>query len=337
MSRLIWLLAIVLVGCDWTEDSFAPTQDDLDRIASILQQDPVNLPEPQIIDTQTSDLSFSDTRISFGNALELGECGLLPLIAERNSSLGRQKQESTRLIYEWTLKAGLDQCNQFHGQEWFQQAQAAKSKDVEISAIQLLTQSEEANRIHSKINKPFTTLSESRIAYLNRTQPVTQVIIQALQQATPPSPATTTQFEESLHAWSQTQHHGTMHQAIVEARIWLQVANTLQRSALATNQLCPMGTPTERGRNIQVFIWNYFGSTIQPKLSSISQALAELNSIWSALPITLWTHDTLTDALLKLPPGYQDQFQEELRIHIRNWQQLLQSCELSARADTTNS
>jgi hypothetical protein len=337
LSRLIWLLAIVLVGCDWTDNSFAPNRDDLDRIASILGQESIALPPPPVIEAQTPELGLSDTRISFGDALELGECGLLPLIAERNSSLGRQKQESTRLIYEWTLKSGLDQCSQFNQEEWFQKARSAKTRDVEIAVIKLLMRSEEADRIHSKINKSFASLDESRIAYLNRTQAIVQVITQALQQSAPPSNNTITQFEDSLRAWSQTQHHGTLHQALIEAQIWLQKANTLQSQALKANRLCPMGTPTEGGRNMQLFIRNYFGGTIQPKLSSITRALDELSSTWSTLPITLWSGDTLIDALLQVPPRYRDEFRNELKTHIHNWQQLLQSCGLSARAETTNS
>ena len=337
MSRRIWLLAIFLVGCDWTDNSFAPDQDDLDRIASILGEESIALPPPLAIESQTPELGLSETRISIGDALELGECGLLPLIAERNSSLGRQKQESTRLIYEWTLKSGLDQCSQLNQEEWFQKARIAKTRDVEIAVIKLLMRSEEADRIHSKINKPFASLDESRMAYLNRTQPIVQVITQALQQSPPPSNTTITQFEDSLRAWSQTQHHGTLHQAIIEAQIWLQKANTLQSQALKVNRLCPMGTPTEAGRNLQLFIRNYFGGTIQPKLSSITRALDELGSTWSTLPITLWSGDTLIDALLKVPPRYRDEFRNELKTHIHNWQQLLQSCGLSARAETTNS
>jgi hypothetical protein len=337
LSRRIWLLAIFLVGCDWTDNSFAPDQDDLDRIASILGEESIALPPPLAIESQTPELGLSETRISIGDALELGECGLLPLIAERNSSLGRQKQESTRLIYEWTLKSGLDQCSQLNQEEWFQKARIAKTRDVEIAVIKLLMRSEEADRIHSKINKPFASLDESRMAYLNRTQPIVQVITQALQQSPPPSNTTITQFEDSLRAWSQTQHHGTLHQAIIEAQIWLQKANTLQSQALKANRLCPMGTPTEAGRNLQLFIRNYFGGTIQPKLSSITRALDELGSTWSTLPITLWSGDTLIDALLKVPPRYRDEFRNELKTHIHNWQQLLQSCGLSARAETTNS
>ena len=337
MSRRIWLLAIFLVGCDWTDNSFAPDQDDLDRIASILGEESIALPPPLATESQTPELGLSETRISLGDALELGECGLLPLIAERNSSLGRQKQESTRLIYEWTLKSGLNQCSQLNQEEWFQKARIAKTRDVEIAVIKLLMRSEEADRIHSKINKPFASLDESRMAYLNRTQPIMQVITQALQQSPPPSNTTIIQFEDSLRAWSQTQHHGTLHQAIIEAQIWLQKANTLQSQALKANRLCPMGTPTEAGRNLQLFIRNYFGGTIQPKLSSITRALDELGSTWSTLPITLWSGDTLIDALLKVPPRYRDEFRNELKTHIHNWQQLLQSCGLSARAETTNS
>ncbi|MEG3593228.1 MAG: DUF3080 family protein [Pseudomonadota bacterium] len=337
MLRLIWLLAIFLVGCDYTQESITPTQDDLDRIASILGQDRRPLLASSVTPARTSSLKLSDTRISFADALELGGCGLLPLIAERNSSLGRQKQESTRLIYEWKLKAGLNQCDQLDDQEWFKKALETKAKDVEIAVLQLLTQSEEATRIHLKIPKPFATLTESRVAYLDRSQPVIQFIVQALQKSTPPPAETITQFEQSLYDWSQTQHHGTLHQAIVETRDWLAAANTLQRATIAANQLCPMGTPTERGRNLQSFVRDFFGGLVQPKLSSVAQAIDEFQLIWSVLPITLWTHDTMVDTMLKLPAGYRTGLRDDLRVHIKNWQLILQSCGLNVRADTTNS
>ena len=337
MLRLIWLLAIFLVGCDNTQESITPTQDDLDRIASILGQDRRTLPASSVTTARTSSLKLSDTRISFADALELGGCGLLPLIAERNSSLGRQKQESTRLIYEWKLKAGLNQCDQLNDQEWFKKALDTKVKDVEIAVLQLLTQSEEATRIHLKIPKPFATLDESRVAYLDRSQPVIQIIVQALQKSKPPRAETVTQFEQSLYDWSQTQHHGTLHQAVMETRVWLAEANKLQRATITANHLCPMGTPTERGRKLQSFVRDFFGGLIQPRLSSVAQAINEFQFIWSALPVTLWTHDTLVDTMLKLPAGYRTGLRDDLTVHIKNWQLILQSCGLNVRADTTNS
>ena len=289
----------------------------LDRIASILGQDRRTLPASSVTAARTSSLKLSDTRISFADALELGGCGLLPLIAERNSSLGRQKQESTRLIYEWKLKAGLNQCDQLDDQEWFKKALDTKAKDVEIAVLQLLTQSEEATRIHLKVTKPFATLNESRVAYLDRSQPVIQIIVQALQKSKPPRAETVTQFEQSLYDWSQTQHHGTLHQAVIETRVWLAEANTLQRATITANHLCPMGTPTERGRNLQSFVRDFFGELIQPRLSSVAQAIDEFQFIWSALPVTLWTHDTLVDTMLKLPAGYRTGLRDDLTVHIK--------------------
>ena len=337
MLRLIWLLTIFLVGCDWSQNSVAPTQQDLDRIATILNQDRKILIESPRLSTPAPALRLSDTRISFGNALELGKCGLLPLIAERNSSLGRQKQESIRLIYEWQLKVGLDQCTQFEDQEWFEEARVAKAEDVEIAVLHLLTRSEEADRIHLKINRPLATLSDSRMAYINRTQPVVQVLLQALEHQTPLETEAMTEFEEALYAWSQTQHHGTLHQAIVKTRDWLNAANQLQISVLRQNTICPMGTPTEQGRYVQAFISDYYAPTIQPKLLSIKQAIDEMDSIWSVLPMTLWTQTTLIDALLNLPKGSRAELQIALATHINHWQYILQSCGLKARADTTNS
>ena len=98
-----------------------------------------------------------------------------------------------------------------------------------------------------------------------------------------------------------------------------------------------MGTPTEQGRYVQTFIRDYYAPTIQPKLLSIKKAIDEMDAIWSVLPTTLWTQNTLIDALLKLPDGFRAELQIALTAHINHWQHILQSCGLKARADTTNS
>ena len=280
---------------------------------------------------------MSDTRIGFGNALELGECGLLPLIAERNSSLGRQKQESTRFIYEWKLKKGLEQCTQFAEEVWFQRATEAKTRDVEIAILRLLIKSEESDRIHSKLSPPFESLSASRVSYVEKSEPVLTVLLRALNNKNPPDTDAITEFEEALQRWSQTQHHGTLHRTIVETLDWLVIANEIQTAAIQQNTMCPMGTPTQRGRNLQQFVNEYFAKTVQPKLSAVMQTLDHFNTQWNAVPIASRTPEDFVNALLRLPANTQKTLKSRLNQHIQNWQQLLQSCGLSVRAETTNS
>ena len=273
----------------------------------------------------------------FANALELAECGLLPLIAERNSSLGKQKQESSRLIYEWKVRAGLSKCLELQDKEWFQLALNTKQHDVEAAVIELLTNSEEADRIHTKVSPPFKTLNESTSAYTRTTVNILRTLSRALSNADTADESTISDFEESLKEWGGTQHHGTLHKAIGQTLSWISRANRIQETAIKSGRLCPMGTPTEHGRNLQAFMQGFFKNTLQPKISSLSRGLKSLERQWSVLPLTLISHDELIDALLRLPTGTRNELSLAIKLHVDQWQLLLQGCNLAPRAETTNS
>jgi len=319
------------------EQAVAPSQDDLDRVAEILNQPTEKIVGNLFSEVGVPQIRLSETRIRFANALELAECGLLQLIAERNSSLGKQKQESRRLIYEWEIRAGLSRCLQVHDKEWFQLAVNAKQYDVEAAMIELLTNSEEADRIQAKISAPFKTLNESTIAYTGATMNILRTLNTALSNTDAADKSTISDFEESLKAWSETQHHGTLHRAVGQTLSWISNANRIQTTAIKSDRLCPMGTPTELGRNLHTFLQGYFKHTLQPKISSLSRALESLERQWSVLPLTLISHDELIDALLNLPPGTRDKLRRAIALHVQQWQLLLQDCGLAPRAETTNS
>ena len=281
-------------------------------------------------------IRLSETRIRFANALELAECGLLPLIAERNSSLGKQKQESSRLIYEWKVRAGLSKCLELQDKEWFQLALNAKQHDVEAAVIELLTNSEEADRIHTKVSPPFKTLNESTSVYTRTTVNILRTLV-ALSNADTADESTISDFEESLKEWAGPQHHGTLHKTIGQTLSWISRANRIQETAIKSGRLLPMGTPTEHGRNLQAFMQGFFKNTLQPKISSLSRGLKSLERQWSVLPLTLISHDELIDALLRLPTGTRNELSLAIKLHVDQWQLLLQGCNLAPRAETTNS
>lgn len=326
-----------MIGCQGPTHSLSPNQDDLDRIAAILNQPTEQLGKITTTEPDRPVVELSETRIRFGDALELGECGLLPLIAERNSSLGRQKQESTRLVYEWKVQAGLNACHSLQEFQWYQEAVQSKTQDVEASVIALLMQSEEAQRLQSKLSRPFAGLNESSQAYAQRSQPIVRTLSHALTGASAPSSRDVTEFENALHHWSQTQHHGTLRQAITETLAWLTVANRIQSRAIKANRLCPMGTPTSEGQMIKTFVENYFRNHLQPKWSAVMRSLDGLEHQWKQLPLTLITNEALIDGLLELPSGTRHQLRMLLSTHIKQWLTILQDCDLAPRAETMNS
>ena len=337
MLRLnLILLTFLVAGCESESSSIGPSQSDLDRVAQILGKPETEMApilgtrhRPQI-------QRFSETRIGFRNALDLGGCKLLPMIAERNSSLGRQKQASVRLIYEWKIASGLEVCSPLIDKPWFQDVLLSKRDDVTIAVTHLLFKSQEAELLNFNISRPFSKLSDSSAAYAQRFEPVRRVLIQALDHEMPPSSERVSEFEKALSQWSRTQHHASLRKAVSESIRWLLAANRLQRNTILEGRICPMGTPTLRAHRIKLFINGYFGDTIQPKLSMISRSLRSFIAQWDPIVLGQFPNKTLPMHLLGLSPDVEKQLKTELRGHVKQWQTILGKCQLEPRA-TTNS
>ncbi|WP_432473897.1 DUF3080 family protein [Amphritea sp. HPY] len=114
-ARLISLLLFIFItGC--AEDT--PEQmleryhqrlaNSLDQTARLDLQQP--LPLPHYPKRRTRLIEVTEVRQGLYEVLNLRHCQLLPLIAERNSSLGKVKQPSQQLIYEFKLYDGLRKC-----------------------------------------------------------------------------------------------------------------------------------------------------------------------------------------------------------------------------------
>ena len=337
MLRLNLVLLIFLAaGCGSESSSIGPSQSDLDRVAQILEQPKIEIApilgtvrRPQI-------RGFSETRIGFRDALDLGGCRLLPIIAERNSSLGRQKQASVRLVYEWKIASGLAACPQLRDKPWFQDVLLSKQDDVTIAVAHLLFKSQEAKLLNSYLSRPFLKLSVSSVAYKQRFEPVRRLLLQALNHEIPPSARKISEFEEALSKWSNTQHHASLRQAVHESISWLLVANRLQRKTILEGPICPMGTPTLKARRIKSFLSGYFSNAIQPKLSIISRSLRSFVLQWDPVVLDSFPGQTLPLHLLGLSLDAEKQLKTELRRHVKQWQIILEKCQLEPRAMTNS-
>ena len=323
-------------GCGSESSSIGPSQSDLDRVAQILDQ-----PKTEIVPVsgtvhRPQILGFSETRIGFRDALDLGGCRLLPMIAERNSSLGRQKQASVRLFYEWKIASGLAACTQLLDKPWFQNVLLSKQNDVTIAVTHLLFRSQEAKLLNSQLSRPFSKLSVSSVAYKQRFDPVRRLLMRALNHGIPPTSEEISEFEEALSKWSQTQHHASLRQAVNESISWLLAANRLQHKAILKGNICRMGTPTLKARRIKSFLNGYFSKTIQPKLSIISRSLRSFVLQWDSIVLGSFPGQTLPSHLLGLSLDAEKQLKAELRQHIKQWQIILEKCQLEPRAITNS-
>lgn len=107
------LLVWMLVACSPAPDTAIDMQTYVQRVANVLDQ-----PAPPLVFTALPALPhhrernqpLPELREGLLDVLDLKRCNLLPLIAERNSSLGKVYAPSQQMRYEIRFVARLEQC-----------------------------------------------------------------------------------------------------------------------------------------------------------------------------------------------------------------------------------
>jgi hypothetical protein len=334
------VLLLILTGCSQTDTQRGLGEAELTRVARILDTElPPDITVDPRVRTEIAVPPFSEARIGFTKALSLGECGLVPLIAERNSALGRQKAASTRFIYEWRIWEGLMACQtQFADKSWFQTALLEKRLDVDIAVQAVLFQSIEADAVQSALAASFSDLKLSGAAYRDAWSRISPLLIQALKGGPSPTQAEHDAFEVALKHWGDTRHHAALGRAVRQTDAWLQAANALLQDAKAANRICPMGTPTAEGRQIAAFVRGYFASSIQSEVATVMQSVEGFEALWEPVRQASPTiaKAATTDALLLLSPSSTKALKQRWQVHVEGWQTILQQCQLAPRAETMN-
>lgn len=326
---------LLAAGCSTTTEPFQPSENDLDRVANILKQSKVEIKKITSFQSNWRAPKLSEARISFGDALALGECGLIPLIADRNSALGKQKPESIQFIYEWKLMHGLRTCNLAIKQEqWFRDILAVKSQDLNTAALLVLTRSDESVKVRSQRSTGLT-LHQSMSVYNNAFTQIRQLILQANNFQEPPTKKQISDFESALKEFASSHHHGRLGQAIRYTSAWLDGSILIQTKALRENKICPMGTPTQMGKDVQAFVRGYLANEILPRFAKIIQAYQQLQNLWQPI-IERYNlpPEFLNTEILRIKPSQFDQLTNQLKTHINLWQKVLQNCQLSTRTET---
>ncbi|MDX1692888.1 MAG: DUF3080 family protein [Ketobacteraceae bacterium] len=108
----------MIAGPGCSDGGIVGTYDDyLTRLGRVLERDPgqwqarvsegLTLRYP---DRRQRRLETEDTRLGVFDFLSLGDCRLLQLVSERNSSLGKVMSATARYHYEWLLLNGIRVC-----------------------------------------------------------------------------------------------------------------------------------------------------------------------------------------------------------------------------------
>jgi hypothetical protein len=113
---LIFIIALNLLGCSKRSELETSFSTYANRMANVLGVEPVTLIKPTLSSPDNKlprkadiDAPHNET-ISLITLAKLNQCGLGPLIAEKNTSLGKAQLPSTRFIWEVRFHRQLTYC-----------------------------------------------------------------------------------------------------------------------------------------------------------------------------------------------------------------------------------
>ncbi|WP_421863901.1 DUF3080 family protein [Motiliproteus sp.] len=325
-------------------------EDYLQRVANVLEAEPqssnaetraVMLPLPSRRERR---LTPEELRSGLLDSLELRHCGLLPLIAERNSSLGKVMKPSLQLNYELQFFAKLQPC--------LKRDQQQSISDTEFSAqLQQIYRIKSANLVPVWWNSVFAAEAMERNLSLSRPPiplqgnpgygdsfralEVMGTLAQPLNPPADPFPLPN-QLErlESGHESLYNSEYGSQLFSSIALLI-----DALNRTALtldrATRQrpLCLNGHSTTQAEYLRNVFDRYYGGGVQPYLSRTyrnGRAWLEMMDklAQQAQPSVAWVHyhQQMLDPLAK--NGLWQQFERAIQQHTRSWKQVLSSCGL---------
>ena len=343
------LLLLLINGCDQhTPD--AMLDDYLNRLANSLNREAApssadtQLHIPRLPTRKQRRLEIQELRTGLLDSLELRHCGLLPLIAERNSSLGKVMRPSKLLDYELRFFAQLQPC--------YLRDLQAPILDEKFSS--LLTQIYRSKRSGLKAvywNAVFGSeamernLSLSRAAlelnqnsgYSDSLRALQQLAALAPLAITPPKPFGLPENLTQLETAYAQLHHSEYGSRLLTSLAL--ITDTLNRATLTINAaenqrpLCPLGRSTTQAGYVHNVFQRYYGAKVQPYLARTHrqgkpwlEQLAQLAA--TATPTPEW--QSYRDLLLATESDIAvwGQFELAIRRHTHSWQQLLGSCGL---------
>jgi len=345
MRVLMSSLLLVLLSACSAETPESRLEDYAQRVANVIDY-PVDLElDPSIpAYPRTRDrwLEVEELREGVVDVFDLRRCGLMELIGERNSSLGKLALPSQRLLYELRFLPPLRQCIDTLA------SQAVRDEDEEV-LLKRLRQIEQIKReqLPRVLSNAIFNSSEMEIQFSRNHPPLSMA---QASQITALAPALE-QFEHlvtlsettgwQLPQWSSDleQHYATLYAQPFGAP-WLKsltlLSQTLDQTAAAIEArldqrpICFNNRPNNRARIIQSVFTGWYAEQLQPLMSALHRSGTQwregLEPLYTHLPLTpslqLYFDTTLSDHEHSL---WQHYIKARDR-HTAAWQRLLGQC-----------
>lgn len=287
-------------------------------------------------------LPTPDIREGMLEVWDFQQCGMMPLIAERNTTLGKVMLPSQKMVYELRFLAALQQCRN-KMQQIDQPTQQEQDFIRRLKAIQALKQrylpaeiwngiytSEEVSQHFALGKSPLTPQAASPA---NELQALEQLqTLAKLATADPLQlPDWLAQLEDQYFALYSSQFGAELLPAL---RITTQ---TLDRTAAAIEQrlqrapFCHKGHRPRRAEILHNIFQQYYAGQVQPYMAQLQREgqhwLRTHQQIMQQLPVPpalrVWQQQVIAP---EAPDSLWQQWQQASRRHTQAWQDILGQC-----------
>ncbi len=349
-------LCLILSGCQPTTPE-AMLEDYISRLGNALGTDasldlsdihPAPLPRRRL-----RILEETPVRQGLLEVLELRQCDLLPLIAQRNSSLGRVMKPSQKLVYELKFIVLMRQCvDRIRTQELEPEVReqilniwAIKQANLPAVLWNSLynTDEMEANFSASEppLELPSADISEKRLQQARfasvklSLQHFQQLSSLASQAQNWPLPDFIDNIEEDYLTLYSNRFGSRWQRSLLITTTTLNQGANLIEQRLKSRPFCFSGHRNQQAEILMNVFQKYYAGQLQPYLANIHQQ----GDIWLAAHEAILTplQSTLPDAMREYRKDYLDrqnqtgqwqQYRQALHRHTTAWQEILGQCNM---------
>ena len=287
-------------------------------------------------------MQITELREGLIDVLDLRRCGLLELIGERNSSLGKLALPSQRLIYEFRFMPPLRNCIQALRNsdnalsedetellERLLKIEQIKQENLPLVVANAVFNSEEVVRQFALANPAADTTELMLFQHLDHPLEQLSDLAMLSRQARWHHVPDLSRLEQSFEQLHQT-HFGTA---------WLRslsyLTQTLEQTATAMEQrlqqrpLCFNQRPTPQARIMHNVFQKYYAAELQPWMSAVHRNGQRWRQHWASLTEQLPLTPALRAYFEQTLTGTHSLWARYLRArdrHTRGWQELLRQC-----------
>ena len=323
----------LLAGCGDpdADDLWQDYHERLARLTDVAVPTATAVPRPRWPDRRELLVTLPEWRTGLLGWLELLDCDLMELVAERNSVLGRVQVPARRLIYEQTFVARGQTCladPQLEPalRQWLEGLLDEKRAALPALYHNATLASEELRNFLATGPVPGTTplwpTARETVQALNLLA-VERTRLEAGETA-----ARTDELAAALELLDKTRG-GVIIDAMAPAIDGLTRASQMLEQ-VDSARLCPRGQASERARWLRNVLDRIYASRVQPWLSDVWRGSDELNGGLGAL-IAASGHPAPAAAWLDAVAGtggLREQMASAMARHTEAWQRLLGDCGL---------